>query len=311
MSTLDPQCRSLLDALSQAFHVVDWRNAAPSEIRAMLGGQSMFAPGDDIASISDISIDGPGGPLRLRVYRPLGDTTDLLPVTLYLHGGGFVTGAPEGHDNVCRCLAARARSMLVSVDYRLAPEAPFPAGTEDAFAALHWLSTNAVTIGGDSSRIAVAGDSAGATLACATAAAAHDAGIALRHQLLLYPVTSARCDWPSYTRLADGYLLSAEMMRWFWRQYVVRPADAADPRASPLNRSDFSELPAATIIIPGFDLTCDESRAYAQRLLDAGVQVTLHEWPRQIHGFASMLGAIDAADPALHQAADALRRGFS
>ncbi len=309
MQTLDPQASAVLDALAGAWPPIDWRSVDVAHVRALFSGPSVFAPGDEVADIADRTIDGPGGALRLRVYRPL-DAAPSLPITLFFHGGGFTTGSPEGHDNICRCLAARAGTLVVSVDYRLAPEVPFPAAVHDAMAALRWVRSHAADLHADAGRIAVAGDSAGGTLATVTAVQARDEGIALRHQLLYYPVTDASCNFPSYTRLAEGFLLTAEMMRWFWRQYLSNPEDGADPSASPLRREILSGVSPVTMIVPGFDLTCDEDRAYADRLRAQGIDVVVHEWPDQIHGFASMLGAISAADAALDQGAQALQRGF-
>ncbi|HWI10549.1 MAG TPA: alpha/beta hydrolase, partial [Burkholderiaceae bacterium] len=300
----------VLDAINTAWPAIDWRTIGVEEARALLGGPSMFAPGDEVASVTDRSISGPGGSLRLRLYQPPG-TAGPLPMTVYLHGGGFCTGAPEGHDNVCRSLARRASTLVVSVDYRLAPESPFPAAVHDALAALRWVREHAAEIGGDAARVAVAGDSAGATLATVIARLARDEGPALRHQLLLYPVTDSGCDFASYTELAHGHLLTTEMMRWYWRHYLSRPQDRLDPQACPLRQSDLAAVAPATFVIAGFDPASDEGRAYAAALRDAGVAVSVHEWPDQIHGFASMLGAIDAADAALDQGADALRRAFA
>jgi acetyl esterase len=306
-----PQSRALLDALAQMLPPVDWATATAQTVRATFGGPSAFAPGDEVAAIEDRSIPGPGGPLRLRLYRPLGEAPAAgWPVTVFCHGGGFVMGAPEGHDNVCRCLAQRAGTLVVSVDYRLAPEARFPAAVHDAMAALQWVHAQAGSIGGDAARIAVAGDSAGGNLAAVLALQAPGAGIALRHQLLFYPVTDAGCGFASYRHFADGYLLSAPMMQWFWRQYLPHAGAGDDPLASPLRAPDLHGLAPATLVLPGLDPLGDEGRAYARRLVEAGTPVTVHEWPGQIHGFASMLGALDAAQAALNQGADALRRAF-
>jgi acetyl esterase len=306
-----PQSRGLLDALAQAWPPIDWQAVTPETVRALFASGA-GAPGDEVAAIEERSVDGPGGPLRLRLYRPLGSApASGWPLTVFCHGGGFVTGVVEGHDNVCRCLAQRAGTLVVSVDYRLAPEARFPAAVEDALAGLRWVHAHAATLGGDATRIAVAGDSAGGNLAAVMAQQARAGCIALRHQLLLYPVTDAGCDLPSNRRLAEGYLLSTGMMQWFWRQYLPTPRHGDDPRASPLREPDLQGLAPATFILPGLDPLGDEGEAYARRLDEAGVPVTLHRWPGQVHGFASMLGAIDAADEALTQAADGLRRAFA
>jgi acetyl esterase len=307
--TLHPQCRALLDGFVAAWPAIDYSRIQATELRTLLSGPSPFAPGDDVQAITEPTIDGPGGALRLRLYRPHGGS-GALPITLYFHGGGFTCGPVEGHDNVCRTLAQRALSLVVSVDYRLAPEAPFPAATQDALAALKWVHAHAGFLGGDAARLAVAGDSAGANLATVLAHQARGTGITLKHQVLLYPVTDARFDTASYRDFAQGYLLSREMMQWYWRQYLPDPAMGADPAASPLRQTELSGMPAATVIIAGFDPLRDEGLAYAQALRGAGVPVDVKVWEDQIHGFASMLGALDGAAEALDYCAAALARAW-
>lgn len=313
--SLHPQCRAILDGLAAAWPVIDFDRIEAPELRALMSAPSPFLAGDEVASIDDRVIEGPGGPLRLRLYRPRTDRarTDprRLPVTLYFHGGGFVCGPVEGHDNVCRTLAQRAQTLVVSVDYRLAPEHPFPAANQDALAALRWVHVNAATLDADASRMAVAGDSAGGNLATVLAHEARAAGLALRHQLLLYPVTDAGCQTPSFQQFSDGYLLSAAMMRWYWRQYLPTASLGADPAASPLRCATLAGMPAATVFLAGCDPLHDEGLAYANALRDAGVPVDLRVWDGQIHGFASMLGAIDAATDALDHGAAALARALA
>jgi acetyl esterase len=310
MTDLHPQCRALLDGFVAAWPIVDYETITAPELRALFTGPSPFAPGDEVQSIEDRVIEGPGGPLRLRQYRPRTQTAGPLPITLYFHGGGFVCGPVEGHDNVCRSLAQRARTLVVSVDYRLAPEARFPAANDDALAALEWVLEHAAGIGGDRSRVAVAGDSAGGNLATVLAHQAADRGIELKHQLLFYPVTDCRFDTASYGSCAEGYLLTLAMMQWYWRQYLGDPAQAGDPAASPLRQRRLDAMPPATIVTAGFDPLRDEGSAYVRALQAAGVDVNWREWPDQIHGFVSMLGAIDAANEALDLGAASLRTAF-
>lgn len=311
MTALHPQSQAVLDGFVAAWPTVDYDTITAAELRSLMNGPSPFAAGDEVASIEDLRIEGPGGPLRLRIYRPLTSSIGPLPVTLYFHGGGFVFGPVEGHDNVCRTLAHRAGTLVVSVDYRLAPEAPFPAALEDALTALEWVLDHAVDLGGDAARIAVAGDSAGGNIATVLAHQAAERGIALRHQLLIYPVTDCRFDTGSYGSFAEGYLLSRPMMRWYWRQYLGDLAQAANPAASPLRQQRLDAMPATTLLTAGFDPLRDEGRAYAQALNDAGVAVSWREWADHIHGFVSMLGAIDAASEALDFGAQALRTAFA
>ncbi|HWY25227.1 MAG TPA: alpha/beta hydrolase [Nevskia sp.] len=304
--TLDPQVKAMLDAMA-AMPAADYSTLEAAQYRAMMDGPSMFAPGDAVAQVENRGIPGPGGELRLRLYR---DAPGILPITLFFHGGGFVIGTLDTHDNICRCLAKRSGSLVISVDYRLAPEAPFPAAVKDACAALAWAHRNAREIGGDASRMAVAGDSAGGNLAAVAAQHWRDHGPALRHQLLLYPITDWRADTESYRSFAKGYFLSWEMMNWFTRQYLPDAKAADDLRASPLRSRDLSGLAPATVITAEYDPLRDEGEAYAHAMREAGVAVELHRWPGQVHGFASMLGAVSAADASLTTAALALRNAF-
>lgn len=274
-----------------------------------MAGPSPFGPGDSIAGIENRIIEGPAGDLGLRVYQPLG--TGPFPITVYFHGGGFVFGAPEMHDNICRCLANRAESLVVSVDYRLAPEARFPAAIEDASAALRWIQAHAEELGGRPDRIAVSGDSAGAALAAVAAQLARDARPRVCHQLLLYPVMDCRFDTESYLAYGRDHFLTVEMMRWYWQQYLPDETLRDDPRAAPLRQTNCAGLPPATIITAECDPLRDEGEAYGQALRAAGVAAEVHRWPGQIHGFMSMLGIIDAADTALSLASQSLRDSFA
>jgi acetyl esterase len=310
MTALHPQSRAILDGFVAAWPAVDYDTVTAEQLRGLLSGPSPFAPGDEVASIEDRTMAGPGGPLRLRLYTPRREGHAPLPVTLYFHGGGFVYGPVEGHDNVCRSLAQRARTLVVSVDYRLAPESRFPAANNDALAALEWVLEHARELGADAARVAVAGDSAGGNLATVLAHQAADRGIELKHQLLIYPVTDCRFDTVSYLAFSEGYLLSQPMMRWFWRQYLNDLALGNDPAASPLRQRRLDAMPPTTIITAGFDPLRDEGRAYALALQSAGVPTQLREWDAHIHGFVSMLGAIDAAEEAINFGAAALRSAF-
>ena len=306
---LHPQCRALLDSFVASWPAIDYTSITAPVLRELLGGPSPFGAGDDVHSISDRTIEGPGGPLRLRIYRPYAPNP-ILPITLYFHGGGFTCGPVEGHDNVCRTLAHRAQSLVISVDYRLAPESKFPAANLDAMAALRWVAEQGEHIGGDTTRIAVAGDSAGANLATVLAHQERGLGSRIRHQLLFYPVTDCRFDTASYLELSEGYLLTLPMMKWYWQQYLSDPRMASDPAASPLRQKDLEGLPPATIITAGFDPLRDEGRAYVEALRKAGIAAEHREWSDQIHGFVSMIGAIDAAVEALDYGANSLNRAF-
>lgn len=305
--TLDPQAQAVLDA-RQGGPEFDFATVTAAEFRAAFQIPAPSTAPDGTVRAEDRTIDGPGGPLPLRLYHPGGPGP--APITLFLHGGGFTIGTLDTTDGLCRALAAGAGSLVVSVDYRLAPEHPFPAGLDDAAAALDWVRDQAGAIGGDAGRIAVAGNSSGGNLAAVLAQRSRHHGPALRHQLLLFPALDRVAEAPSWRDHGDGLLLTAAMMRWFWRQYLPDPTLAADPRVSPLRQADLAGVPSATIITAEYDLLRDEGEAYAAALEAAGVPVALRRWPGQLHDFVLMQGAVDAADAALAEAAAALRQAF-
>jgi acetyl esterase len=308
---LDPQAARALQILAMMPPIEYSSDGtyARSVLAELPPAPSPFAEGDQVAAIEDRTIEGPGGPLNLRLYYPLPDAASL-PLTLYFHGGGFVFGSPALHDNVCRCLAKRATSLVVSVDYRLAPEFKFPAPIEDGWATLNWLRGNGTGLRGDPNRVAVAGDSAGGNIAAVIAQKARDHGVELKHQVLLYPVTDCSLDTPSYTEMGNDYYLTREMMEWFWNQYLPDNNARQHPLASPYKQKALERVAPATILTAEFDPLRDEGEAYGLTLMKAGVPVHMRRWPGQIHGFASMLGVLDAADEALSWAARSLRSSF-
>ncbi|WP_231183294.1 alpha/beta hydrolase [Haladaptatus sp. DYF46] len=255
--------------------------------------------------VRDLSVPGPRGEIPIRVYRP--DVQDA-PVVVFYHGGGWTLGTLDSIDGVCRELANRADCVVVSVDYRLAPEHPFPAGVDDAVAALEWVAENAATFGGDPSRLGVAGTSAGGNLAAVTALYARDFdGPELSHQSLLYPVTDHAFDTESYEENGDGPLLSRADMEWFWNHYLRSPVDGENPFASPLRARDLADLPPATVVTCGHDPLRDEGIAYAERLANADVAVEHDHYPGMAHGFLSLTGDVTTADDAMDAVAESLR----
>ena len=309
--TLDPQAQAMLQALSR-LRPFDFATLTGEGYRAVMDRSGLFAAGDAVHSVEEREIPGPGGGLRLRIYRP--GTMGGYPVTLFFHGGGFVGCTLDTHDNVCRCLCRRADSIVVSVDYRRAPEAPFPAALEDALAALRWVHAHAAEFGGDPGRLAVAGDSAGGTLSAVVSQRCRGTGPALSHQLLVYPaVDSARDEDPDNRSLRlfqEGFYLSKAYMDRANDAYVPAGADLRDPRLSPA----YADLPAglapAYLCTAGFDPLRDEGEAYALSLRLAGIPATLHRWSGQIHGYISMLGLMPAAEATLDCVAGELRRAF-
>jgi acetyl esterase len=259
-------------------------------------------PRPEVASVEDRSIPGPRGPIRIRIYRP--DQADGHPVLAFFHGSGFVICSIDTHDGLCRQMCRRAHAVVVSVDYGLAPEAPFPSGPDDALAATRWIIANGADIGCDPTRLAVVGDSAGGAMAAVTALRLRDAGdVAPRAQLLMYPVTNYPDPEPaSYRTHGVGLGLTAGAMRYFWGHYLANPRDGANPLASPLRAPSLAGLPPAYVMTAEYDPLRDEGTAYAARLAAAGVDTQLVHYPDMNHGFMSWVGVVDRADDALDAA---------
>ena len=255
---------------------------------------------------------GPAGPVPVRVYRPVEAAKgEVLPALVYYHGGGWVIGDLDTHDVVCRQLANGARCMVFSVEYRLAPEAPFPAAVDDCVAVTRHIATHAGELGIDPKRIAVGGDSAGGNLATVVCLDARDTGKPLPcFQLLVYPATDQRSGHPSHVRNAEGYLLTRKVMNYFRGHYLPNDADWLDWRASPLLASSLAGLPPAYLITAGYDPLVDEGRAFAERLEKEGVKVSYVDYPDMVHGFLLMGGALDTANAAVDACCAALREAF-
>jgi acetyl esterase len=306
---LDPQCRALIDQLA-AFDL-DWTTLEPAQVRALFSAQPL-PPGEAVARVEDRSLPGPAGPIPVRVYRPLGTGPEPLPGLVYFHGGGFVLCGLDSHDFACRGLANAAGCAVVSVDYRLAPEHPFPAAPEDCHAAARFVAENPSEFGVDPRRLAIGGDSAGGNLTAVVALMARDrGGPQLRFQLLIYPVTDCSFETRSYRENAEGFFLTRRQMRWFWEHYLADPAQAADPYASPLRAEKLEGLPPALVITAEYDPLRDEGEAYAARLREAGVPVAQSRYEGMIHGFFSMGNAVDRGRDAVAEAAAALRAALA
>ena len=239
------------------------------------------------------------------------DTENNGGVLLYLHGGGYLFGSPRTHRSLVASLARKAHARALVIDYRLAPEHPFPAAPLDCYAVLEWVAANGAQLGIDGQRIAVGGDSAGGNLSAVVSQMARDRkGPRIALQLLVYPATRMGADTASYRDCGDGYFLTATAMKWFFDQYLRKPADWDDPLASPLLAKDLSNLPPALVMTAGFDPLRDEGAEYADRLTAAGVPVEYICYRNQIHGFVSMAGAIDEGREFLDRASGALRRAW-
>lgn len=262
--------------------------------------------------VHDHALRLPGRTLGIRQYaaEPHGWARPM-PALLYFHGGGFTIGSVETHDRICRMLAADGQCLVFSVDYRLAPEHPFPAAVDDAFDSLHWLLAEAGSLGVDPARIAVGGDSAGGTLAAATAIHARDRGIALALQLLIYPGTAGGQHTESHRRLARGYLLDAEVIRWFLGNYLRSDIDRDDWRFAPLMAPSLARVAPAWIALAEFDPLVDEGLDYAERLRTAGVPVDCVVYEGMIHAFFQHAGFVVKARQAHADACAALRSAFA
>ncbi|MFL6104746.1 MAG: alpha/beta hydrolase [Actinomycetes bacterium] len=305
-----PEIRSLLDQQATSgrpplhHQSVEQARAFHAADAAALNG-----PPAPVAAVADRRVPGPAGELPVRVYTPEGEPP--FPIVVFFHGGGWVVGTLDTYDPLCRALAAATPAVVVSVDYRLAPEHRWPAAVEDAYAATEWASRNAAALGGVQHRLAVAGDSAGGNLAAVVALGARDrGGPAIAFQLLVYPVLDAAGDTASWREYADGYHLTADGMRWYWDHYLGG-ADGAAPDASPLRAAFVGGLPPALVIGAEYDILRDEGEAYAARLAEAGVDASASRHAGVVHGFVRWRAVTGAAGDALQEAATALRSALA
>jgi acetyl esterase len=283
---LAPESRAIMERAMELGLVPDEITTVEAARAKEVGERALMAEPPPLEAVEDVVIDGPGGPVPLRIYRPAGEPP--LPTLVHMHGGGWVLGNLDHADVDCRCLAADTGSLVVSVGYRLAPEHKFPAGLDDVFAAAEWTAAEIDGRGGDPEHLAVSGSSAGGNLAAALCMlAARSGGPRIEHQVLIYPVTDHSFDTASYRDFAEGYWLELADMRWFWGHYLETPDQGADPLASILRAPDLSGLPPATILTAGCDVLRDEAEAYGERLREAGVPVAVLPYPGQLHGFWS------------------------
>ncbi|BAN46958.1 alpha/beta hydrolase [Metapseudomonas resinovorans] len=307
--SLDPQIAAVLQQFSQAPEP-DYDQLDPQQYRHFCDNLMPPLPGERLFEVRNLRLAGAEGELDARLYRP--EDRDDLPLLVFFHGGGFVIGTLDTHDNLCRSLARLSQAVVVSVAYRLAPEQPFPAAPLDCYQATCDLVARAGELGFDASRLAVAGDSAGGNLAIAVGRLARlNKGPHIAYQCLFYPCTDAGCDSASHEAFAEGYLLSREQMRWFWRQYLPQPALAGDALASPLRAEDLAGSPPTTLVSAEYDPLRDEGEAFARRLQEAGVPVRLERADGMIHGFVSMAAFVGKAQAVLESAAADLRRALN
>jgi acetyl esterase len=311
---LHPQCKFVIDQMT-AGGGPPMEQLTPQEIRAdrvahadvmaLLGG-----PLQEVARVEDRTIPGPAQPIPIRVYRPAAGNN--LPAVVYYHGGGWVFGNLDSVDRSCRALANASGCVIISVDYRLAPEHKFPAAVEDADAALRYVAEHAGEFNIDPNRIAVGGDSAGGNLAAVVCLMARDrGGPKVAFQLLVYPVTDYADDRPSSHEFAQGYFLTRPMMDYFWGHYLIGPEDGRHPHASPIQAESLAGLPPAMVITAECDPIRDQGEAYAQRLRDCGVSVLVKRYEGAIHAFFNLAGVIDAGKQAIADSAATLKTALA
>lgn len=304
---LDPAARTVIDAFAASGPPIG-TVPAPVARASSLARRLVIANPEPVYQITDRTIPGPASAIPVRIYRP--SEAASLPALIWFHGGGWVLGDLEMADPTCRALANTVGCVVVSVDYRLAPETPFPGAVEDAYAAVRWAAEHGAEYGIDALRIAVGGDSAGGNLAAAVSLMARDrSGPALVHQALIYPVTDHRLETESYHANAEGFLLTRSGMRWFWEQYMGTQ-DWGQAYAAPLHAPSLAGLPAATVITAEYDPLRDEGEAFAAKLEAADVPVTITRYDGMIHGFFGMVGVLQPAGVARSQVAAALRQAF-
>ncbi len=287
-----------------AFHTM-----TPEQARAayLAGAEVLDLPRARLDAVEDLQVPGAGGALlSARRYRPVASPRGTL---LYLHGGGFTIGGLDTHDSLCRQLALLSGAQVLALDYRLAPEHRFPTAVDDTWAALRWLHEKGGPLGFDSERLALGGDSAGGTLAAVCAVLARDHGLPLRPPVLITPSTAAHADTASHKLFANGFLLDAVTIEWFFEQYIDR-SQRSDWRFAPLNADSLDGVAPACVLLAECDPLCDEGLAYADRLRLAGVDVTLELYRGMTHDFIKMGRVLDEARHAQAAAGAALRRAF-
>jgi acetyl esterase len=311
--TLDPQSAWVLELVEKAGNPTLDSLSVP-EARALFEQTAWRLDFEPVAMarIDALEVPVAGATIAARAYTPEGLAGEGAPALAFFHGGGWVVGSLETHDRLCRALAEKAGCKVIAVDYRLAPEHPFPTPVEDVAAAFRWIAGNAAALGVDSARIAVGGDSAGGNLSAVLCQSVRDAGDALRpcFQLLLYPATDFAGDYASRAENAEGYMLTEDLIGWFGGHYMGGWTKPEDPRLSPLRAPSLADLPPALVVTAGYDPLQGEGIAYADALKAAGVPVTFRDYPGMLHGFLNFGGAVKVAERAVGEAAADLRRAF-
>ncbi|MBV9655829.1 MAG: alpha/beta hydrolase [Acetobacteraceae bacterium] len=310
---LDPDCVRVL-ALLRNMGLPPVEKLTPAEARSNYRRTRsvLGAPPVEVAELRDLAAPGPDGPIPLRLYRAVGCAAGAAaPALVYYHGGGWVIGDLDTHDGACRSLANAAGCVVVAVDYRLAPEHPFPAAVEDCAAATRWIVEQAAELAIDPARIAVGGDSAGGNLAAVMALLSRDGRLPpVCYQLLIYPATDLLRTQPAYERFTQGLPLTASSTEWFTNHYLPRIEDALDWRASPSRVASLMGVAPAFVLTAGYDPLCDEGQAYAERLAREGVRVSALHVADQMHGYLTMAGQVRASGVSIEIMGAMLRDAF-
>ena len=307
---LDPQMKMVLDMAAASGRPKMW-TVDPVEAREMYRQTARILdlkPAPSVAEVVNRKLPGAAGELPTRLYRPKDSASDDLVV--FFHGGGYTIGDLETHDVPCRILATRSKTAILAIDYRLAPEHKFPAGSDDAVAVLRWVRANAASLGAKAERIAVAGDSAGGNLSAGACLRLRDAGESLPlFQVLIYPGTDFEGDYESRKLFGEGYFLERKSIEYF-RAHYISDAEARSPLASPLRANSHRALPPAYVFTAAFDPLRDEGKAYADKMAAAGVKTNYRCIEGLVHGFMHFTGAVKAADAAMTDIAEAIKNGF-
>ncbi|MGH1487546.1 MAG: alpha/beta hydrolase [Cellvibrionaceae bacterium] len=310
--TLDPQAKAFLDKVnSMGNEPIHTLGAEKARIVYAARPDYLAPEKVELFKVVDQTISTPQYEIPVRIYTPVKPNTSL-PVMVFYHGGGMVIGTLDGYDTLCRQLAMQSGCIVVSVDYRLAPEHKFPSAVDDAYGALTWVVNNAVSLGGDPQKIAVGGDSAGGSLAAVVAILARDQQlVTLKYQLLIYPATASHADSDSQLRLAEGYFLERETILWFHKSYIRSDKDREDFRYAPLITEDLRGLPPAMVLVAGYDPLRDEGIAYAKCLSESGVRVQLSEYKGMFHPFLSFAGVLDEGKRAISECSRELKQAMA
>lgn len=308
--TLDPQLQFLLRLMSRQPRMEHVQPVVArrlySRLASTMGGRPRA-----MAQVRNLAVPGPAGLLRARLYVPHG-VSQPAPMLVFFHGGGFVVGDLDDYEVPCRLLADEAKCLVFSAEYRLAPEAQFPAQSDDAEAIWRWAHENAASLGADPQRIAVGGDSAGGHIAAVLSQAAEARGtLRPKHQLLIYPSADMTRPWSSLDTYAEGFMLTRPLLHHFMGSVLPAGTDVDDPRVTPLRARTFTGLPSATVVLAGFDPLQDQGRAYAEAMAASQVPVKLMMFDGLIHGFVSFPGTVAGAERALREIAAVLKQGLA